>query len=53
VDIDPNHRKVMIEELKFDFLKTFNLWIDEHSRVSLEKIFVVFEYSSLLILIFY
>lgn len=29
VDIDPNHRKIEIEELIFEFLKTFNLWIDQ------------------------
>ncbi|CAI2170120.1 17745_t:CDS:10 [Funneliformis geosporum] len=33
VDIDPNYRKVKIDELQFEFLKTFSLWIDEQLKL--------------------
>ncbi|CAB5369609.1 unnamed protein product [Rhizophagus irregularis] len=37
VDIDPNHRKIEIEELIFEFLKTFNLWIDQVDQLKDEE----------------
>ncbi len=39
MDIDPNHRKVKIEELKFEFLKTFTLWIVEQLKASINFFF--------------
>ncbi|RIA82677.1 hypothetical protein C1645_809525 [Glomus cerebriforme] len=41
VDIDPNHRKVKIEELLFEFLKTFNLWIYEQLEDEEKQIYII------------